>query len=268
MMRQFTSPGERYDVTAAARAVRSGCYYLRYRGRSGSLNLGIIGFPKCGTTTLHQALLRRRELVGVSYEIQGPDFFRSHTGLQTIIKNPNLVYEPWWLYTIDRTAGPAKYIVCLRAPQSMLHSFYWYRIAELKSGASWIRGRLSRPIPSESEVMLGRAELLGASRGRVDYVKWIRHLTNFIPSKRIHCVILEQLSSDPGSVEAALDEFAGIRSGLAENISRANSNADKPSGHYELVGGSVDRDGFFGRVRKETNALLADLWGIRNEYWG
>lgn len=270
-MTPFTQPGRPLDPKAPARRLRSFFHRVRAGRHASALKLAIIGFPKCGTTTLHRSLMASGRFTGLDSEIRPKDFLRSCAGgtPHSLIKNPNLIYQPWWVHTIDRVAGPTKFVLCIRDPREMLRSFYWYRRREIEDGATWIPDR-SRPqrIPSEESVMQGHAELLLAGRNQVDYAKWIAHLLKFVASDRLHCVVLEQLKQAPGDVESSLDAFLGFETGMVDNFVVANTNTKKPvqcpddrSSH------PFESDGFFQRVRDETNALLRSTWGLDNRFW-
>lgn len=269
-MKPFIHPGRRIDPLAPARGVRDIYHRVRSGRHPSKLTLAIVGFPKCGTTTLHQSLMATGRFTGIEDEIRPKQFLSTcaRGTPHSLIKNPNLVYQPWWIHTIDRVAGPSKFLICLRDPREMLYSFYWYRRRELDDRAAWITER-SRPtqIPTEEMVMRGEAELLLAGRNRVDYATWLRHLLGFLPASRILCVVLEQLKQAPREVESALDEFVGFETGMVDHFVMANANDQKPRQSIANASTPFEQDGFFQRVRNETNALLRDRWGLINSYW-
>lgn len=210
------------------------------------------------------------QLRGVDFESRScrvvPDV-QGDQGL-SLIKNPNLVYEPWWLSTIDSIVGPAKYIICLRDPLTALNSFYWYRRRELDQQSSWINPR-RRPavVPSEKEVMQGQAELLGASRSRISYPKWIKPLLNFIPPNRLLCLCLERFSADPVEGQRTINAFLGYQTNVSDNYSVHNRNHHKPSQNASESIIKYDNDGFFANVKQETRELLLTTWGRDSMVW-
>lgn len=269
-MTPFTQPGRPIDPKAPARRLRSLFHRVRAGRHPSALKLAIIGFPKCGTTTIHRSLMASGRFTGVDTELRPKDFLKScESGApHSLIKNPNLIYQPWWIHTIDRVAGPTKFVLCLRDPREMLRSFYWYRRRELEDGAAWIPDR-SRPqrIPSEESVMQGHAELLLAGRDQVDYARWLAHLLNFVPAERLLCVVLEQLKQAPREVERSLDAFLGFETGMVDHFVVANTNTKKPDQALDKSSHPFESDGFFQRVRDETNALLESTWGLDNRFW-
>lgn len=267
-MRQYTYPNASITMRSVARLAKINLSMLRSNRYGHDLTLGIIGFPKCGTTTLHNSMLQCEQLTGVSHESQARDYLLSEKYKKiNFLKNPNLIYEPWWLHALDKQAGPAKYILCLRNPIVALHSFYWYRHKEIQDPASWIPAKNRHNISDEHSVMMGQAELVGACRERVNYHIWIEHLLKVIPHSRVHCVILEELKSDPLIIQQRLSEFLEINIDLSKHYTIANQNTNKPKQSTTELEDLYGSDNFFAMARKKTNELLYNHWGIQNNNW-
>lgn len=266
-MNKYTYPDNPLSLRAVARAARVWQSTRNTRIRNHQLKLGIIGFPKCGTTTLHRTLLETGRYNGVNHETQARDYLTQPLYANVdLVKNPNLVYEPWWMNALEKRAGPSKYIICIRDPIVALHSFYWYRIREADDPTSWIPNKQRRIVPQESSVMLGEAEFIGASRTRINYRVWIEHLIKFIAVDQIHFVILEELSSNRQSVQERICNFLGMDIDL-RSMEEANVNQSKPKQIASELEVRYGSDGFYQNTRIQVNEILQEHWNITNYCW-
>lgn len=234
------------------------------------LDFMIIGFPKCGTTSLHRTLASAPTSATVPYEVQAWRFLSRRVTIAAegsrFIKNPNLVYEPWWLSAFARGMPECKFVLCLRDPFKMLLSFYWYRRRELDSQRGWIVNP-PKYIPSFDEVLTSDAALLGASKSRVDFAPHIRRLLRFAASSRVHVVLLEEFAAQPQTCIERLAEFLEVPELADVEATIANVNNQKPSAEEGSLTIDPQCAAEFDRIRQTTSQLLKAVWGIDNPWW-
>ena len=178
----------------------------------------IAGFPKCGTTSLHDSLDGHPE-ISMS-RVKEPHYFSpdiewyralrvsSAEEYYSIFSHDNgklrAESSTWYLYSsvaineINRINGFSKFVVCLRLPSKAIESLIVHRIYSGKEES----------VDPESVILDDNKFSFYSSV--YDYRKQIDRLLSIVDRKRVHFVILEDLIAEPSRVLQELQSFLGV----------------------------------------------------------
>lgn len=229
----------------------------RFAGHRHRGIVGIIGFPRCGTTSLLRSLRKTMGFAcccpdqaatgGEMSHVQATSLAWMDRSRINAFKNPDFIYDVGLLewvaakYPIELRSwlGPpfarddrVKFVVMLRDPSEWLVSYYWHRRCEIEVLAPWVRRYVQedsslRNITLE-QVAAGEAAFLGVDRERGKFVKQLRVLANFIPWADIHVIWLEEWKRAPHAVLEGLAMFLGIDSARHNVSSLRRYTARRP----------------------------------------
>lgn len=210
-----------------------------------SLNLGIVGAQKCGTTALSHLLSSHAE-VNFS-KAKEPHFFDTHYGKGTdwyqeqfpntsgkinTEASPSYLFHPHALLRIHHHFPDCKIICLLRNPVDRILSHYWH---EVKLGFEYLpfhEAILQEDARVEHEYseMIKNESYDSFNANHFSYLKrscygWqVERLFSIFPRKQVLILKSEDLFSGSAASVSKLEEFVGIGELPFENFSVKNEH--------------------------------------------
>ncbi|MFP1678780.1 sulfotransferase domain-containing protein [Alloalcanivorax sp. C16-2] len=205
----------------------------------------IAGFPKCGTTSLHDFLAKQVEVDMSS--VKEPHYFApdiewykekrisKESSYKELFKNDHSVLRgessTWYLHSecavseIQRINPAAKYVVCIRKPSSAIKSLITHRIYS------------GRERHSSVAAVLNDAESRKFYFESYDYQKILDRFLEKVERENVYFVLFDDLISDCLRVELGLVDFLGLCHPVGNNhIGRKNeSKVGRPLVIQKLV---------------------------------
>ncbi|MEJ5915156.1 sulfotransferase [Pseudokineococcus sp. 1T1Z-3] len=255
------------DVTR--RQVRSARATVRARtGRAGDLpSFVVAGAQRCGTTSLHQDLLRHPQVRGAAgkelqfftlHHERGLDWYRGcfprlAPGQQTFESTPYYLFDPAAPARLAAALPAAKVVVLLRDPVTRALSHHRHSV---RTGAE--RLPLAQALAAEPQ-RLAAARALGpgssaghralrawsyVARGR--YGEQLSRWVAAVGRERLHVVRSEELHADPAREHARLLAFLGLDvvdlGGHARHTRRPPEAGDPMPEARALLAGAFEGD--------------------------
>jgi len=254
------------------RAIIGALLHLRKK-----VDFGIIGFPKCATTSIGRNIERIPGVFLPSYEIQTRDLirFRIYKGHETEIfgiRNPNLIYERHNLTAIIDRNPDIKLILCLRNPTDWLFSFYQYRKMEIRNSKLWIKARFQSDPDSIAttfeDIIYRKKTLFGVHLERGIFADHIQFILKHCSPQQILILFLEEVSRSPMDAYRKIFDFLNLNLQFLPSVpvsANRNRNFYEPKDRY--MEQLKYLDSYYNLKNKELNALLQKHWGIVNNYW-
>jgi len=181
------------------------------------IDFTIIGFPKCGTTSLLININKFQGVETLPYEPQIPEFFDTYTYPSTTkkfgFKNPRIIYDLDDWYPLIKNS---KIIICVRHPADYLWSFFWYRKEENKSDSTTF-----------SEIIDHHRTWRDVSTKSAYFDKYIENIYSKFPFDRVLILSLELLQTSPRMYYETVCRFLGIVYDDSINFTTENVNHSK-----------------------------------------
>jgi len=247
--------------------------------RKTKIDFAIIGFPKCGTTSVQMNLLQMSSVNMPNHEVQIKKIINNAVLLSgkneniTGIKNPNLIYEKHNLKALYIANKNVKIIIGLRDPKEWLYSFFQYRKMEIKKRKSWLSKRKYRKEVlylkdlSFSEFVFNKNSLLGVNADKGIYIRYILDVLEVFDEKNIFIYLLEDMAANPDSIYSKIYNFLEIHN--EENSPRRIENSNY--GRYEHKDKYLESikclEQYYSSYNERLNLVLKEKWGIENKYW-
>lgn len=258
-------------ITRAKSSVLSSA--LRFREQ---IDFAVIGFPKCGTTSIHANLMSSGSIYMPDYEVQIKNYIKGDVGFEGDapikgIKNPNLIYEPHNWMALCRANPEVKFILGLRNPTAWLFSFYQYRKKEINQGKAWLAERIDKsPRISEisfKDIVYGNENIVGASLAHGKFVNWLEPLAKYVPRDNVFLFFVEELAEHPDRVYQSMSNFLGVDYNPVDPPIEANRHA-RTYEDKQVYKAELDYlNQYYSEWNKSLNKLLINEWGVRNDWW-
>lgn len=215
------------------------CHQLLGIASRPKIDFGIIGFPKCGTTSLYWNLRKHLEICMVSGEQpilqlrEQASLLTPNIGQIIGFKTANFIYHNDIISELIGINPNMKMIVCLREPVSWLFSFYKYRRLEIEQNREWLQSNLqNNPILRTitfDQIVYEEANFLGVHKEKGCFVKYLEKLTSLVSPDQILITFLENVKQFPKQEYQRILSFLNLPEDQIEleKLDKHNVNKDK-----------------------------------------
>ena len=214
-------------------------------------NLRIAGAPKCGTSSLHQWLIRSPHVVGShvkeTYFLSDPGthMFRGSNSITNGLRgytrhfpsardpHPSVVLEstPSYIYSriaLDRLPdlpSRPKVIFVLREPSAQIYSLFRY----FQTNWNWIPANVTfrdfvKNARAGNAPNYGGNELARNALGNAQYVDFLLKWRHALGPDRFQIYLFEDMRRDPGDVVERVAAFAGLDPTFSKSLDFAAHN--------------------------------------------
>lgn len=195
------------------------------------VDFAIIGFPKCGTTSMIFNLTKCSSLYIVPKEpsLQLLTEMKLPENKKNGFKHPSAIYN---LSSWNELLQHKKIIICWRDPIEHLISFYQYRKKEIELNAKWVREmRNANPtcrFQYTFEDVLNGMDFFDCSLAKSRMDVYTYEVMKRYPLSKILIIHFDELKENPRLFYSKICYFVGIDpSELPTDFEVANQNSDK-----------------------------------------
>lgn len=208
----------------------------------------IVGAQKCGTTSLHKALVQHPRIVRPLVKevhffdrhwVEGLDWYRSHFPLRAALggritgeSSPSYMFHPLAPQRLQQVVPGAKLILLMRDPVKRAYSHYQMKqrrvgledkpfLEALQCEEQRLAGELDKTLADPAYQSLPRRHWSYLARGR--YLEQVQAMQAHFPAEQLLILRSEDLFKDAASVLARVGAFLGVDDLARIELPRSNS---------------------------------------------
>jgi hypothetical protein len=235
----------------------------------------IVGFPKCGTSSLKHDLHRHSKIH--SYQDGEANFFSGDmnnqeeyvdsfpSGKLGVEKTPVYIFEESSMKNIYNKIPNAKIIICIRHPIQRLHSYY----------SHWVRRYYSHNDgidPTKTpfhDIVLNNLKINEVSNESGAYIKYIKNnVLKYFDKSKVHIVIQEKMLQSPEETMNKIFQFLEVEK---EEIEFKKLQVHNQNNKYSEIDYSHEKYSeaikYLHNYYQEYNEELFEFLGYRIEEW-
>jgi len=184
----------------------------------------IIGSPKCGTTTVHEALRQHPDIFMPASkdkwflidaapnhvpEAELPAYYTGYRGERLVgCSEASLITFPSGIARVHRYNPLARLILILRNPVDRAYSAYWFSRRNLLEDSESFERALEREDERSAGDYRAYANLRYRAQGR--YLEQLEAVYAHFPREQVFVGIFDDLQADPGDFLGSLVDWLGL----------------------------------------------------------
>lgn len=205
-----------------------------------------VGFPKCGTTSLHAALSQNSNIF--LPRVKETDFINTdylpsaHKWYQKLYEGSlkkKIVggVEPEFLLekscaskVLNYYGSDLKILMCIRNPRKAVYSFFQMYMRQIRQNAEYYMKKYDKVNPEVFDEWLDRENL----KDSFIYMDYINQFLKYYKKSNIKIIIFEELISDTQRIMSEIQEYIGLDAEYRINYSKmphSNTGSTRPQNY-------------------------------------